>query len=98
MLIVTSAMIAALVGITQGLPIGTNLGMLHMLWALVSGQLLKSRGALIPALHAIGLSPPAVRRAWAAFHYGSWQIDELLVAWQEYVQEQLDWVVHRYEG
>jgi hypothetical protein len=91
-------MIAALVGITQGLPIGTNLGMLHMLWALVSGQLLKSRGALIPALHAIGLSPPAVRRAWAAFHYGSWQIDELLVAWQEYVQEQLDWVVHRYEG
>jgi hypothetical protein len=98
MLIVSATIIAALVAITQGLPIGTNLALLHVLWALVSGQLLKSRGALFPALQAIGLSPPAVRRAWAAFHYGSWQIDELLVAWQEYVQEQLDWGVHRYEG
>jgi hypothetical protein len=98
MLIVSPTIIAALVAVTQGLPIGTNLALLHVLWALVSGQLLKSRGALFPALHAIGLSPPAVRRAWAAFHYGSWQIDELLVAWQEYVQGQLDWVVHRYEG
>jgi len=98
MLIVSPTIIAALVAVTQGLPIGTNLALLHVLWALVSGQLLKSRGALFPALHAIDLSPPAVRRAWAAFHYGSWQIDELLVAWQEYVQEQLDWVVHRYEG
>jgi hypothetical protein len=98
MLIVSATIIAALVAVTQGLPIGTNLGLLHVLWALVSGQLLKSRGALFPALQAIGLSPPAVRRAWAAFHYGSWQIDELLVAWQDYVQGQLDWEVHRYEG
>jgi hypothetical protein len=98
MLIVSPTIIAALVAVTQGLPIGTNLALLHVLWALVSGQLLKSRGALFPALQAIGLSPPALRRAWAAFHYGSWQIDELLVAWQDYVQEQLDWEVHRYEG
>jgi hypothetical protein len=98
MLIVSPTIIAALVAVTQGLPIGTNLALLHVLWALVSGQLLKSRGALFPALQAIGLSPPAVRRAWAAFHYGSWQIDELLVAWQDYVQEQLDGEGHRYEG
>jgi hypothetical protein len=98
MLIVTPTIIAALVAVTQGLPVGTNLAMLHVLWALVSGQLLKSRGALFPALHAIGPSPPAVRRAWAAFHYGSWQIHDLLAAWQDYVQEQLDWRVHRYEG
>lgn len=51
MLIITSAMITALVSITQCLPIGTNLGMPHLLWALVSGQLLKSRGAIFPALH-----------------------------------------------
>jgi hypothetical protein len=98
MLIVTLAMIAALVGITQGLPIGTNLGMLHVLWALVSGQLLKSRGAVFPALQAIGLKAPAVRRAWAALRYGSWSIDELLASWQGYVREQMEWVVHRYEG
>jgi hypothetical protein len=80
MLIVIPSIIAALVAVTQGLPIGTKLALLQVRWALVSGQLLKSRGALFPALQAIGLSPPAVRRAWAAFHYGSWQIDELLAA------------------
>lgn len=98
MLIVTPAIIAALVAVTQGLPIGTNLALLHVLWALASGQLLKSRGALFPALQAIGLSTPAVRRAWAAFRYGSWTIGEMLTAWHEYVKDQTDWVVHRYEG
>ena len=34
------------------LPIGTNLGLLHLLWMLVSGRLLASRGAVIPALSA----------------------------------------------
>jgi hypothetical protein len=98
MLIVTPTIIAALVAVTQGLPIGTNLALLHVLWALVSGQLLKSRGALFPALQAIGLKEPAVRRAWNAFRYGSWVIDELLAAWQAYVQDETGWVVHRYEG
>jgi hypothetical protein len=98
MLIVTPPIIAALVAVTQGLPIGTNLGLLHLLWALVSGQLLKSRGALFPALQAIGLKAPAVRRAWASFRYGRWTIDELLAAWQAYVLERMDWNVHRYEG
>lgn len=98
MLIVTPTIIAALIAVTQGLPIGTNLGLLHVIWALVSGQLLKSRGALFPALQAIGLKAPAVRRAWAAFCYGRWTIEELLANWQEYVQEQTDWTEHRYEG
>ncbi len=82
MLIVTSAMITVLVSITQDLPIGTNLGMLYLLWALVSGQLLKSRGAIFPALQAIGLKAPAIRRAWAALRCGSWSIAELLASWQ----------------
>ena len=98
MLIVTPTIIAALIAVTQGLPIGTNLALLHVLWALVSGQLLKSRGALFPALQAIGLRDAAVRRAWAAFRYGSWTIGEMLTAWQAYVQEKMDWEVHRYEG
>ncbi len=31
------------------LPIGTNLGLLHLLWLLVSGRLLSSRGRSSPA-------------------------------------------------
>ena len=48
------------------------------MWMLVSGHLLQSRGALFPALKATGLSDDAVRRAWAAFRCGVWQIAVLL--------------------
>jgi hypothetical protein len=85
----------ALCAVTESLPIGTNLALLHFLWMQLSGALLPSRGALFPALQAMGLSPAAVRRAWAAFHAGAWQIAELLPAWEEYVLEQQQWQVHQ---
>jgi hypothetical protein len=88
----------ALCAVTQGLPIGTNLALLHFLWMQISGALLSSRGALFPALQAIGLLPATIRRAWAAFRYGSWHIAELLAAWEAYVTEQGQWQEHHYEG
>ena len=62
--------IQTLATLVESLPIGTNLGLLHFLWMLVSGHLLASCGALFPALQATGLGKEAVRRAWAAFRYG----------------------------
>jgi hypothetical protein len=47
-------------------PIGTNLGLFHLLWMLLSGRLLQSRGAVIPGLADCGLPEAAVRRAGAA--------------------------------
>jgi len=88
----------ALCVVTQNLPIGTNLGLLHFLWMLVSGSLLPSRGALFPALQAIGLSPAAVRRAWAAFRWGAWEIGVLLLIWRQYVEKEQAWQVRLYEG
>ena len=41
--------IAVLNELLEGLPIGTNLAMTHVFWALLSGQLLNNRGALFPA-------------------------------------------------
>ena len=38
-------------------PIGTNLGLLHVLWLLVSGRLLTSRGAIL-CLRSRNLDPP----------------------------------------
>ena len=64
----------------------------------ISGSLLPSRGALFPALQAIGLEPAPTRRAWAAFRYGDWQIDDLLTAWEDYVIEQGQWQEHQYDG
>src|SRR3989337_893125 len=43
-------------------PIGTNLGLLHLFWMLLSGKALLTRGAIIPGLSAVGLSAGAVRR------------------------------------
>lgn len=41
-----------LCAVASALPIGTNLGQLHLLWMLVSGRLLTTRGALFPAPEA----------------------------------------------
>src|SRR3989304_3838931 len=87
-----------LVVLTQGLPIGTNLALLHFLWMLVSGALLPQRGAIFPALQSTGLSEQATRRAWAAFRSGAWQTAILLRLWQEQIEGLPGWQVHRHEG
>ena len=46
----------------------------------------------------MGLEPAVTRRAWAAFRYGSWQIDELLATWEDYVIEQGQWQEHLHDG
>ncbi len=88
----------ALIAIVTNLPIGTNMSMLHFLWMLVSGSLLPSRGALFPALQSTGIGKLAVRRAWTAFRGGMWQISELMVAWEKYMQEEQKWQPRRYEN
>jgi len=87
-----------LVALTEGLPVGTNLALLQFLWMLVSGALLPQRGAIFPALQAIGLSEQATRRAWAAFRRGAWQAAVILRLWQEQVEGLPGWQVHRHEG
>ncbi len=71
----TSAFLCQLV---SRLPIGTSLGMAHLLWTLLSGHLLESRGALFPALVHAGLTEQATRAAWAALAQGKWAIAPLL--------------------
>jgi len=87
-----------LVALTKDLPVGTNLALLQFLWMLVSGALLPQRGAIFPALQAIGLSEQATRRAWAAFRRGAWQTVVILRLWQEQIEGLPGWQVHRHEG
>lgn len=87
-----------LVALTQDLPIGTNLALLHFFWMLVSGGLLPQRGALFPALKASGLSDQAIRRSWAAFRGGVWQTAILLRLWRAQIGGMPGWQVHRHEG
>ena len=49
--------IAILLGaILADVPVGTNVGLFWLLWALISGRFLLSRGAVFPALADGGLS------------------------------------------
>jgi len=90
--------IAILNELLEGLPIGTNLALLHVFWALLSGQLLPSRGALFPALKASGLEDEAVRRAWTAVYKGVWHTVILIELWRKHVEGLPEWKQHEYEG
>lgn len=81
-----------------GVPIGTNLGLLHLLWMVLSGRLLLSRGALFPGLSAVGLSEGAVRRAWAALGHGSWTSHRLVQQWARVVEAEGFWQPHTTGG
>jgi hypothetical protein len=90
--------VGVLCAVVAATPIGTNLGLVHLLWMLVSGRLLASRGAVFPGLSATGLWEPAVRRAWAALGQGRWSSAELLGAWGRHVEQAGAWRAHEHEG
>jgi hypothetical protein len=87
-----------LCALVAGVPRGTNLGLVLVLWMLLTGRLLDSRGAVIPALSALGLSPAVVRRSWAALGQGAWTTDRLLTNWGTWVAQDGAWAPHTVEG
>jgi hypothetical protein len=91
-------MLTVLCTLVLPVPIGTNLGLVHLLWMLVSGQLLATRGAVIPGLSGAGLSARAVRRAWAALGTGDWTSGQLLAQWRTLVTAEGRWQPHRHGG
>jgi hypothetical protein len=91
--------ISVLLGaILVDVPVGTNLGLFWLLWALLSGRFLLSRGAVFPALADEGLPAEAVRRSSAALTSGRWAIESLVRAWHALVEQEGQWHAHRYEG
>ena len=80
--------------IVQSVPVGTNLALLHLMWTILNGSFLGSRGAIFPALQESGFSVEEIRRSWQAMRYGAWCIDDLLKSWRDYVQQQGEWQVH----
>lgn len=94
--IVIEQTIQALQAVVQGVPVGTNLALLHLMWAILNGSFLGSRGAIFPALQASGFGEQESRRSWQALRYGAWDIGQLLEAWRAYVHQQGDWHPHRY--
>jgi hypothetical protein len=83
--------VSLLSAVVAGLPVGTNLSLLLVLWMMVSGQLLETRGAVLPGLARLGLSAGAVRRAWAALGQGRWGSGGLLARWRRLVEREGQW-------
>ena len=52
----------ALQAVVQSVPVGTNLALLHLIWSILNGSFLSSRGAIFPALQDSGFSPEEIRR------------------------------------
>lgn len=84
--------------VVKGVPVGTNLGLVYLMWMLMSGQMLKSRGAVIPGLANMGMPTVEVRRTWAAMRYGAWQTDDLVENWRAVVASEGKWQAQVRDG
>ena len=84
--------------IVQILPMGTNLALLHLMWAMLNGSFLRSRGAVHGALVESGFTPGQVRRSWAALRYGVWSTTELVERWRAIVLREERWQPREYDG
>jgi hypothetical protein len=91
-------MLTLLCPLVVTLLVWTNLGLLHLVWMLVSGQVLATRGAVIPGLRACGLSRGAVRRASAAMEQGAWASGPLLTRWVALVGAEGRWQAQTHGG
>jgi hypothetical protein len=98
MLIAIEHTIQALQAVVQGLPVGTNFALLQLMWVMLQGRLLVSRGAIFPALTAAGFSWTVARRCWAAMRYGAWESEALIEAWRKYVETEGKWQEHEHDG
>lgn len=82
----------------ESLAIGTNLGLYYLICALVRGHFLESRGSIFPALAQLGLPNAVVRRSWAAFQQGGWQMGTLIAGWRQQVEAGGRWHPVRVDG
>jgi hypothetical protein len=88
----------AISAVVQTVPIGTNIGLVHLLWVMMGGAFLQSRGAIFTALASQGFRPQEVRRSWAALRSGMWDSNELLDNWQCFVASENRWRARGHEG
>ena len=87
----------AIIAVVQTVPVGTNIALLHLLWVMLNGSFLRSRGAVFAALEGQGFTRQEVRRSWAALRSGKWEVNELLDNWQLYVASENLWRARRHE-
>jgi len=84
--------------IVKVVPVGTNLALLQLMWALITGSFLSSRGAIHSALARAGFEPGEIRRSWRALRWGQWHIHELIHRFRQQVEQTEAWQGCEYGG
>ena len=84
--------------IVKVVPLGTNLALLQLMWAMITGSFLSSRGAIHSALIRSGFEPEEIRRSWRALRWGKWNIYELVQCFRQQVELTGQWQSHEYGG
>ena len=84
--------------IVKSVPIGTNLALLQLIWALINGSFLPARGAVHPALSLAGFARQEIQRSWTGLRHGVWRIEELIDRFRTLVKEDGCWQANEYEG
>jgi hypothetical protein len=87
-----------LLQITMRVTLGTRLCLVQALFTLMSGQLLESRGAIIPALFNLGFDQRETQRIRQAIHRGAWSTNQLLKHFYALVVHQQHWQPLRIAG
>lgn len=82
---------AAVIKLVEELGIGTNLRLHDAMLMVMSGGLVASQGALIPALSEAGLDQNECLRTWQGIATGSWQGNALLSKLKEVVKREGEW-------
>lgn len=98
MVTASEKMIQAIEAVVKPVSIGTNKALFDLLWAMVAGLFLVSRGAMHSALKASGCTDAEIRRGSNALRAGQWLPNELVSNWQRYVQTETNWQRRTYEG
>jgi hypothetical protein len=84
--------------IVKVVPVGTNLALLQLMWAMISGAFLSSRGAIHSALEQCGFEGREIRGSWRALRRGKWQIQELIQRFRQQVAQSGQWHSREYGG
>ena len=82
----------------KGLVVGTNVCIRNALLTIMSGLLLETRGAILPALDGVGMGKTEVLRTRKAIQEGAWSSKRMLKKLNKCAEEELNWQALRVGG
>lgn len=90
--------IHTLAAVVKPVGVGTNVALVHLLWAMMSGAFLLSRGAVSGALQAVGFQACQIRRSGQALRTGVWEVQPVVDQWNATARAAGAWQPQSYEG